>query len=56
VLIVAMLFEGWPGSRLPAAQGRVLTLSLTAIVALGLNRVLAGYAEGVHWTTRPTRA
>jgi hypothetical protein len=50
VLIVAMLFEGWPGSRLPAAQGRVLTLCLTAIVALGLNRVLAVYADGVHWT------
>ena len=49
-LIVAMLFEGWPATRLAAAQGRILTLSLTAVVAAGLNRALAAYADGVHWT------
>jgi len=50
VLIVGMLFEGWPGARLPAARGRVLTLGLTAAVAVALNRALAAYADGVHWT------
>jgi hypothetical protein len=50
VLVVGMLFEGWPGARLPAAQGRALTLGLTAIVAAALNRALAAYADGVHWT------
>jgi hypothetical protein len=49
-LIVAMLFEGWPATRLAAAQGRILTLLLTAVVAAGLNRALAAYADGVHWT------
>jgi hypothetical protein len=49
-LIVAMLFEGWPATRLPAAQGRGLALGLTALVALALNRALAAYADSVHWT------
>jgi hypothetical protein len=49
VLIVAMLFEGWPAGRLPAAAGRVLTLALTAVVAVALNRGLAAYADGVGW-------
>jgi len=50
VLIVGMLFEGWPAPRLPAAQGRALTLGVTAIVAAVLNRALAAYADGVHWS------
>ncbi len=37
-LIVAMLFEGWPATRLAAAPGRV-----------ALNRALAAYADSVHW-------
>jgi hypothetical protein len=49
VLIVAMLFGGWPAARVPAAAGRVLTLSLTAVVAVVLNRGLAAYADGVSW-------
>jgi hypothetical protein len=49
-LIVAMLFEGWPAARLRPAPGRALTLALTAVVALALNRALAAYADGVHWT------
>jgi magnesium-transporting ATPase (P-type) len=49
-LIVAMLFEGWPAARLGAAPGRVLTVALTAVVALALNRALAAYADRVHWT------
>jgi hypothetical protein len=34
----------------PPAPGRVLTLALTALVALALNRALTAYADGVHWT------
>jgi hypothetical protein len=49
-LIVAMLFEGWPANRLSAGTGRALTLGLTALVALALNRALAAYAHGVQWT------
>jgi hypothetical protein len=49
-LIVAMLFEGWPANRLGAGMGRALTLGLTALVALALNRALAAYADGVQWT------
>jgi hypothetical protein len=49
-LIVAMLFEGWPATRLSPARGRALTLGLTALVALALDRALTGYADSVHWT------
>jgi hypothetical protein len=49
-LIVAMLFEGWPAALLRPAPGRVLTLALTALLALALNRALTAYADGVHWT------
>ena len=45
-----MLFEGWPAARLPVVQGRALTLGLTAVVATALNRALAAYADGVHWS------
>jgi hypothetical protein len=49
-LIVSMLFENWPAARLRAAPGRVLTLALTALVAVTLNRGLVGWARAVHWT------
>jgi hypothetical protein len=42
--------KGWPAARLPAAPGRVLTLALTALVALALGRALAAYAGSVRWT------
>ena len=48
-LIVAMLFDGWPAARLPPASGRALTLALTALVALALDRALAAYADSVRW-------
>jgi hypothetical protein len=48
-LLVGMLFEGWPAVRLPPAPGRVLTLVLTALVALALDRALSAYANGVTW-------
>lgn len=47
-LIVAMLFEGWPAARLRPAPGRALTIVLTAVLALALNRALAAYAGSVH--------
>jgi hypothetical protein len=50
VIVVAMLFEGWPAARLPPGPGRALTLALTAGVAFALNRALASYADSVHWT------
>jgi hypothetical protein len=49
-LIVAMLFDGWPAARLPPAPGRALTLVLTALVALALDRTLTAYADSVRWT------
>jgi hypothetical protein len=51
VLIVAMLFEGWPASRLAPGRGRAVTLGLIAIVALALDRSLAAYAHSVPWVT-----
>ena len=47
VLVVAMHFDGWPAALLRPGPGRALTLALTA---LALNRALAAYADGVHWT------
>jgi hypothetical protein len=49
VLVVGMLFEGWPAARLPPAPGRLLTLILTALVAVALDRALTAYANGVTW-------
>jgi hypothetical protein len=50
VLIVAMLFDGWPAALLRPGSGRALTLVLTALAALALNRALAAYANSVNWT------
>jgi hypothetical protein len=44
-VIVAMLFEGWPAAPL-LAQGRVLTLALTAMVAL--DRGPAAHGDSVR--------
>jgi hypothetical protein len=48
-LLVAMLFEGWPATLLRPVAGRVLTLGLTAVVALVLYGALAAYADGAGW-------
>jgi hypothetical protein len=50
VLVVAVLFEGWPAVGLPPVVGRPLILALTALMAFALGRALAFYANGVHWT------
>jgi hypothetical protein len=50
VLVVSMLFDNWPSTTLRPAEGRALTLALTALLALAMNRALAAYADGVHWT------
>jgi hypothetical protein len=39
-----------PATLLRPAAGRVLTLAVTAVTALALNRALAAYADSVHWT------
>jgi len=49
VLVVGMLFEGWPATRLRPAAGRMCTLALAAVVALVLYGALAAYADGVGW-------
>jgi hypothetical protein len=49
-LLVALVFEGWPGALLHRlGAGRAVTLVCTAVVAVVLNRALAGYADSVHW-------
>jgi hypothetical protein len=45
-----MLFDGWPAARLPPAPRRALTLALTALVSLALDRALAAYADSARWT------
>ena len=50
VLVVAMLFDGWPAALLRPGPSRALTLALTALTALALNRAFAAYADSVHWT------
>jgi hypothetical protein len=50
VLVVAMLFDNWPSTMLRPGPGRALTLALTGLAAVALNRALAAYADSVHWT------
>ena len=54
---VALLEEGHAGDDAEIAEwmsgniaSRALTLALTALVALALDRALASYADGVQWT------
>jgi hypothetical protein len=54
---VALLEEGHAGDDAEIAEwmsgniaSRALTLALTALVALGLDRALVSYADGVQWT------
>jgi len=49
-LLVGMLFEGWPASRLPPVRGRLLTLASIAVVSGVLYLLLAAYADSVNWT------
>ncbi|MGK5740262.1 hypothetical protein [Micromonospora sp. URMC 103] len=43
-LLVAMLFEGWPGTRLGPGPGRLCVVLLAGLVAAALYAVLAWYA------------
>jgi hypothetical protein len=45
VLVVGMLFEGWPAAMLPPAQGHALAQGPTAVVAAAVNRAVAAYAD-----------
>lgn len=49
-LIVELLFEGWPATLLSPGPKRLLTLGLTAALAVVLDFALSAYAHGVHWT------
>lgn len=48
-LLVSMLFDGWPASRLGPAAARFCTLLLIAIVAVLLYAALSAYAGQLHW-------
>lgn len=49
-LIVELLFEGWPATLLSPGPRRLVTLGLTAALAIALDLGLTAYANGVHWT------
>lgn len=50
VLVAAMLFESWPGALLKSpGAGRVVTLAISAAVAVALYYPLAAYAYSVSW-------
>jgi hypothetical protein len=52
MLQLSLVCERWPLGglgRLRPAPARAVTLALTALVALALNRSLAAYADNVHW-------
>ncbi|GIH18594.1 hypothetical protein [Rugosimonospora africana] len=48
-LLVAMLFEGWPATRLPPAPGRTLLFVLVAAVATVVYLALRAYAAQVDF-------
>lgn len=49
VLLVAMLFEGWPGTTLRPLPGRVIDLALIALVTAALYTGLAAFANSISW-------
>jgi hypothetical protein len=50
LLLVGMLFDGWPATELAPPLGRLVVLGLALVVGIALDRVLAEYADGVDWT------
>jgi hypothetical protein len=48
-LLVSMLFDGWPASRLGPAAARFCTLLLVALLAALLYAVLSAYAGQLQW-------
>ncbi|MFK3983539.1 hypothetical protein ACI2K4_24540 [Micromonospora sp. NPDC050397] len=48
-LLVAMLFEGWPATRLRPYPGRTALVGLVALVAAALYGVLWAYAGQIDW-------
>ncbi|GIG91990.1 hypothetical protein [Plantactinospora endophytica] len=48
-LLVSMLFDGWPASRLHPGPGRLVTLLLIVLVAAVLYAALSSYATQIHW-------
>ena len=49
VLVVAMLFEGWPGTILRPLPGRLIDLGLIALLAAALYAGLTAAARNVSW-------
>jgi hypothetical protein len=49
VLLVAMLFEGWPGTILPPLPGRLVDLGLIALATVALYTGLTAVARNVSW-------
>jgi hypothetical protein len=49
VLVIAMLFEGWPGTMLRPLPGRLIDLGLIALVAAALYFGLTSLARNVSW-------
>ncbi|MFC0508194.1 hypothetical protein [Micromonospora costi] len=48
-LLVSMLFDNWPATRLHGRAGRLGVLPLVAAVAVVLYLALSAYAEGIDW-------
>ena len=49
VLVVAMLFEGWPGTILRPLPGRLIDLGLIALVTAALYFGLTALSRNVSW-------
>jgi hypothetical protein len=49
VLVVGMLFEGWPGTNLSPLPGRLIDLGLMAAVAAALYFGLTAFGDGINF-------
>jgi hypothetical protein len=49
-LLIGMLFEGWPATKLPPLPGRVLKFVGIAVLTALLYLLLKALADGVDWT------
>jgi hypothetical protein len=50
VLVVAMLFEGWPGTILPKLPGRLIDVALMVVLTAALYYGFSAFADSVSWT------
>ncbi|NMO55297.1 hypothetical protein HH310_29450 [Actinoplanes sp. TBRC 11911] len=47
-LVMAVLFDGWPGTRIGGVTGDIVMLAITAALAAALYGVLAAVGSGLH--------